>query len=661
MKLKIKFVFLLIIISLFISCENILFKDISGIFTASFETNGGTPIENLDCSVIETEPVTTKENFIFAGWYKQPSFKDKITFPYKLTENTKFYAKWLPTYLVSFESNGGTIIPSYRTDVIESLPECSRQDYYFTGWFTNPDLTGNPIGIPYELTCDITLYAKWLPTYFVNFETNGGSLLSSYRTAIIEKSPISIRNDYDFCGWYSDENFENEIIFPYTLTKNTTLYAKWKQMFNVSFDTQGGASLSSYKTSCIESLPITSKQNCIFAGWYTTSDFSGEPISFPYEITEDIKLYAKWIPTYLVSFETNGGSQIESCREVEISELPIPTRKYYNFSGWFIDEQFITELSLPYVLTEDITLYAKWEPIVYQIQYVLNGGTNSPNNPSLYTVEDNIILENASNDTLQFAGWYLEENCVTRVETLPIENPHDIVLYAKFRLFTMIKIPGTNFEMSQTEVTQKLYESVMGENPSYFTNLTHPTAFNLENHPVEYVSLFDAIYFCNKLSIQEGLDPVYYVDGKTDVESWNYTPHQGISIKGTIKVNSEVNGYRLPTRAEWECAALGGETSFPDDFYDDIQAIAWYYENSNKATNPVAQKKDNGYGLYDMFGNVSEWCWHFDGNPACFYCFGQKYDSYSYAFISTYVSYKSYYPYKQMSDVGFRIVRTITE
>lgn len=161
--------------------------------------------------------------------------------------------------------------------------------------------------------------------------------------------------------------------------------------------------------------------------------------------------------------------------------------------------------------------------------------------------------------------------------------------------------------------------------------------------------------------MQEGLDPVYYVDGKTDVESWNYTPHQGISIKGTIKVNSEVNGYRLPTRAEWEYAALGGETSFPDDFYDNIQAIAWYYENSNKATNPVAQKKDNGYGLYDMFGNVSEWCWHFDGNPACFYCFGQKYDSYSYAFISTYVSYKSYYPYKQMSDVGFRIVRTITE
>lgn len=435
MKLKVKLLCLLVIIFFFVGCENILFKDLSGIFTISFETNGGTPIEDYDISVIETEPITTKENFIFAGWYKQPSFENKISFPCQLTENTKLYAKWIPSFLVSFESNGGTVIPSFRTGILDTLPECSKEDYYFAGWFTSQDVTGSPINIPYELTRDITLYAKWLPTYLINFETNGGSLLSSYRTAIIETCPLSTRTDYEFSGWYSDSNFENQITFPYTVNKNITLYAKWKQMFMVSFDTQGGTALSSYKTSCVESLPITSKQNFIFGGWYTTSDFSGEPVNFPYDISKDTKLYAKWIPTYLVSFETNDGSQIESFRDVKISEIPTPTRDYYSFSGWFIDEQCTTKLSLPYVLKEDITLYAKWEPIVYQIQYVLNGGTNSPNNPSSYTVEDNIILENAipSTDGMKFIGWYLDSSYTKKIDKIQNYAPiDDITLYAKF-------------------------------------------------------------------------------------------------------------------------------------------------------------------------------------------------------------------------------------
>ena len=110
MKLKLKLISLLVIILLFISCENILFKELSGIFTASFETHGGTPIKSFDISVIETEPVTTKENFIFDGWYKQSNFEEKITFPYQLTKDTKFYAKWLPTYLVNFNSNGGEVV-----------------------------------------------------------------------------------------------------------------------------------------------------------------------------------------------------------------------------------------------------------------------------------------------------------------------------------------------------------------------------------------------------------------------------------------------------------------------------------------------------------------------------------------------------------------------
>ena len=102
----------------------------------------------------------------------------------------------------------------------------------------------------------------------------------------------------------------------------------------------------------------------------------------------------------------------------------------------------------------------------------------------------------------------------------------------------MVSIPGTGYSMLNTEVTQKLYTSVMGSNPSYYKG---------DNNPVETVSWYDAIYFCNKLSKKLGCTPVYAVDGKTDVATWNYTPHEGDSIRGEVTQNTKANGFRLPT------------------------------------------------------------------------------------------------------------------
>lgn len=136
------------------------------------------------------------------------------------------------------------------------------------------------------------------------------------------------------------------------------------------------------------------------------------------------------------------------------------------------------------------------------------------------------------------------------------------------------------FLLSKYLVTQELYQEVTKNNPSEFREL---------RNPVECVSWKDSIVFCNLLSLSVGLNQCYKIDLETE----------------EIKFDSKANGFRLPTEAEWEFACKAGTNEIR---YGEIDMISWYKKNSEGKTQAIGTKEPNAFGLYDMLGNVWEWC-----------------------------------------------------
>jgi uncharacterized repeat protein (TIGR02543 family) len=289
----------------------------------------------------------------------------------------------------------------------------------------------------------MTLYARWNPAYTVSFQSNGGSAVEAQTVAIggkAVKPTAPTKAAYFFDDWFKEAELTTRWDFYYTVDADMTLYARWKPAKTVTFETNGGSAVEAQSVDPDNPHVIKpedpAKDGNFFGGWYSDAALTTAWNFSSGTMSEDITLYAKWKTAYTVSFQSNGGTEVEAQTVASgdrVTQPTAPTKDGYLFDGWYSDAAFTTAWNFGYggdPVSADITLYAKWKT-AYTVSFQSNSGS--------YVVAqtvasgDRVIRPTAPARAGNiFAGWYKEAALDNIWDFLSDTVSADITLYAKW-------------------------------------------------------------------------------------------------------------------------------------------------------------------------------------------------------------------------------------
>lgn len=287
--------------------------------------------------------------------------------------------------------------------------------------------------------------------YTINYHLNGGENSPNNPTSFSTGESLNINNPtkrgYNFIGWYTDSSFTTPFNKNNLPSGNLNLYAKFEiNTYTITYNLNGGINnsqnRSSYTVHDTFDLLAPTKAGYKFIGWYTNSSFTGSKLTQISNNTGNLNVYAKFSQIYNITYKDGSNNIVTSnptsyTYEDNITLLNDVSKLGYCFKGWYENSSFtgdkITQISNN---TGNLTLYAKFEYAQYNITYNLNGGTNSGNNISTYTIDTATFnLNPASKTGYQFVGWYKHQNFSgNKIETINKGSYEDLNLYAKFTL-----------------------------------------------------------------------------------------------------------------------------------------------------------------------------------------------------------------------------------
>lgn len=262
---------------------------------------GGETYKNVTAapdSTIDAPAAPVKTGYTFDGWYTDANCTTPAEFPYTVTENAALYGKWVANGSVSVTFMSDGAIHSTQSALVGTAIDAPaapvKEGYTLDGWYADEGFA-TEVAFPFTVENDTTLYARWIINYNITLMSEGqiyGTIEAASDSKIA--APAAVKEGYTLDGWFFNEECTNAVTFPYSVEKDTTMYAKWTINYKITLMDGTAIFETMEKPSGLQiSAPAAVKDGYKFEGWYLDEAFA-EAVTFPYTVEKDITMYGKW-------------------------------------------------------------------------------------------------------------------------------------------------------------------------------------------------------------------------------------------------------------------------------------------------------------------------------------------------------------------------------